>query len=458
MPIKQKWYNSDIIFRVIYSSDRAMFLLKFILISCFFVFLLFYLFFIFDYLFRSLSDIHIYNKDFLQSYLLAKAVVEGVNPYLPLNKLAESFIDSPFFESYFPHPSPHTPFSIIIVLPLAFFTYDQSVILWFIFEIFCITISVYLLLEWLIEKKTKFYLIIIGTSFVLTLPPFWEGLQWGVMSSLILLLFAGIWKAIRYERPVLTGIFLGFSLAIKFMGWPIILFLLIVKKWLAILISVLVFIFCNLIAVFTMGLSSVINYYHVVGPMVESIYRSISINFSVWSIGWRIFEGSLSPDFMPGFNILPLFEIQDLALYASILFLFLLILTGTILAKRANDRDISFGIFVCVSVLASPVTWLHYMMLLIIPLAITGKYLFRSSLPLVKTVVLTVTIILFTLPSKLVFNFIAKFGFYHPETDKLIVPFATGLLTLWPLLISIFLIFLLYFSAKNNVRAFSFQK
>src|SRR4030067_73856 len=48
------------------------------------------------------------ERDILQEYLMAKALLSGVNPYLPLQELAQLFIGK---FPYLPHPAPYPPFN-----------------------------------------------------------------------------------------------------------------------------------------------------------------------------------------------------------------------------------------------------------------------------------------------------------------------------------------------------------
>ncbi len=56
----------------------------------------------------SLVAPHVYRKDFLQEYLLARAIAEGVDPYLPIPMLADRFLGQ-LPVPLFPHPTPHPP-------------------------------------------------------------------------------------------------------------------------------------------------------------------------------------------------------------------------------------------------------------------------------------------------------------------------------------------------------------
>jgi hypothetical protein len=86
------------------------------------------------------------ERDVLQEYLMAKALVSGVNPYLPLEELAQMFIGK---FSFLPHPAPYPPFIAILSTPLLLFSVNNVIIVWFIIEVVClIAISGMLSILW----------------------------------------------------------------------------------------------------------------------------------------------------------------------------------------------------------------------------------------------------------------------------------------------------------------------
>ena len=79
--------------------------------------------------------------DFLSGYLLAKAMLTGVNPYLPLNELATLWLPEHNITD-FTHSTPH-PFAIgWLCLPLASLRYEQAAVVWLIFELCCLATAV----------------------------------------------------------------------------------------------------------------------------------------------------------------------------------------------------------------------------------------------------------------------------------------------------------------------------
>ena len=82
-----------------------------------------------SYIAKSLRHPWIYKKDFLQGYLIAKALQTGVNPYLPVPELVERWMPENNHTGI-KHPTPH-PIAIgWLCYPFAWMTYETAVWLW----------------------------------------------------------------------------------------------------------------------------------------------------------------------------------------------------------------------------------------------------------------------------------------------------------------------------------------
>ena len=95
---------------------------------------------------QALAPPNVYRKDFVQEYVLARAIRAGVNPYLPVDELAEIFV-APASGLVPTYPTPHPPPVAVFSLPLSLLAYEQAAVLWFVLEIACLLLAVYLLLR-----------------------------------------------------------------------------------------------------------------------------------------------------------------------------------------------------------------------------------------------------------------------------------------------------------------------
>jgi len=376
---------------------------------------------------QSLRPPYVYLKDFIQEYLLAKAVLNGVNPYLPLPELAARFIH-PVPVLALHHPTPHPPPVAVLSLPLGLLSYEHAAVAWFLFEMACTLVSVYLLLCWS-GKSPTLGLTILLTLLALGWGPIWEGMALGQLNTLLLLLLICAWQALRSGKATLGGAVLGCIVALKLMAWPIVIFLALRRNWRAVAAAGAVAVAFNLAAALLMGFDRVTYYYLKVGATVWPLYRNNIGNISAWAFGWRVFEGTApsvdSPIVFP-----PLVTSPVLAQSVSLILLLALLTVGLVLATRSRSFDASFSVLVCVSLLVNPVAWSHYLAMASLPVAITVRRLFDLGLPKSKIrIAVALGLLLFiprTVLGDLALRFAADAG---AGGGTKVVAFAAGLIT-----------------------------
>jgi len=390
---------------------------------------------------QSLLPHNSIRKDFVQEYLLAKAVLTGIDPYTPLPELADRLI-GPLPNLIFQHPSPHPPPVILLSLPLGWLTYQQAAIVWFAFELSCILVSVYLLLQWS-GMRANLMLVLICTLFALAWSPFRQELTVGQLMTLNLALLIGSWQMLRAGKEIRGGILLGCAIAFKLIAWPLVILLVLRKKWRAIGATGAVLVSANgLIALF-IGLQTVADYYVKVGPLVSTLYRSYCGNFSLWSIGWRVFAGTGTP-VLTAVNAPPLVEAPNLACYSAVILPVILLTVGVFLAMRTSTFDASFGIMTCVTLLIAPITWSHYLILALIPMTIVLRRLFALELPRKETNLAILLGLIFCIPQTFLNDVMLMFADRNlVDAGGPTVPFAVTIISLIPAAAILGLMFLL---------------
>jgi hypothetical protein len=323
----------------------------------------------------SLKVPYVYMKDFIQEYLLARAVRAGVDPYLPISELAQRFIGH-LPVPVFPHPTPHPPPVAILMFPLSFLSYQQAAVIWFIFEVFCVFGAIYLLSMWS-GFHVNIWMLLPVTLSMFAWHPFWEELVVGQLMTLILVLLLLSWRALQEDRSLLSGILLGMLVSLKLIGWPIVMFLALHRKFKALGATFLTIIIVNAIAGLVIGYDEVWYYYAEIGRLVSTLYRGDVFNFSLWSVGWRLFEGAGS-NVTSGVTASPIVYSPNLARWVAPSIPLLFLMAGLLLANRVRNFDIAYAIMVCISLLVNPVAWTHYLILATLPLYIIVYYLFYN--------------------------------------------------------------------------------
>ena len=83
---------------------------------------------------ESFSPDELYRKDFIQEYVLAKATLAGEAPYLPMPDMVARWFD-PATKVNWSHPTPHTPVTAVLSIPVAWLDYPLAAFLWLVFEL-----------------------------------------------------------------------------------------------------------------------------------------------------------------------------------------------------------------------------------------------------------------------------------------------------------------------------------
>lgn len=366
----------------------------------------------------------LHGGDLAQEYVMARAILAGVDPYLPLPELDERFM--PVKSARPAHPTPHTPALALLAAPFGSIGYEGTVIAWLLVELACLLATAWLLARWWGAPSNALWIVALAWA-ALGWSPVWVGFTIKQFSFLFVLLLLASWLALREGRDAWGGAMLGALMALKLMGWPLILFLIARRRWRGVIAAGGVAIAAQVAAGATIGFGTVADYYLDVGPFVSSFYRDAHYNFSAWTFGARLFAGT------DGIAAMPLWNAPALAQWSAWVAPLFILLAGLALALRAKSFDTAFAVLVCAGLLANPVMWLHYLSLAAIPAAIAMHRLWKAGFPRKATLAALACWFLLSFPFYLVEGVIRRFFVVAITPDgKWIIPFAAGLLTLMP--------------------------
>src|SRR5262245_10385641 len=177
----------------------------------------------------SFSSPEIYVKDFAQEYLMAKAILSGVNPYLPVPELARIWLPESDYHTI-KHPSLHPPIAGLLCLPLGLLSYRQASLIWLAFELICLTAAILLILRWLSQPMKPLF-VVTALFLALGFTPVMYELKYGQLNACMLVLLIGSWLTLRSGKEWTGGTLLGAVIALKWIAWPIILFLMLRRRW-----------------------------------------------------------------------------------------------------------------------------------------------------------------------------------------------------------------------------------
>jgi hypothetical protein len=310
----------------------------------------------------TLSPESLEFRDFQQEYLLARAMTAGVHPYLTLPELTEIF-GVPM--RAIGHASPHPPPVALLVTPLALFSNRWAAVVWFTLSCLCLTASLSVLLG------LKGLRIILAFLASLVWWPVLTDLASGQLTTISLLLVTLAMRELRGRREWKGGLWIGLAVATKFVGWPVVFYLLFRKRFMAAASAAGVFVAANLAALCAMGSGPFLHYYLHVGGEVSAFYRSDVYNFSIWSVGWRLFAGTNTAVATPfGLQAPPLIHAPAVAPIASAACAVTLFLLSLWAALRLKQFEASFALLICVGIVLNPVAWVFYLMMALVPFSL----------------------------------------------------------------------------------------
>jgi len=126
----------------------------------------------------------------------------------------------------------------------------------------------------------------------------------------------------------------------------------------------------------------------------------------------------------------PLFHSDVLAALTSAIIPLCILSLGVLLAMRARDPDIAFGLLVCVSVLIHPIAWDHYLVLLAIPLVIAFRGLAQARTSRRELFIFLALLLTLDIPPTQLESFQRSFGDPAMPGKSVFVPFPASLFSL----------------------------
>jgi alpha-1,2-mannosyltransferase len=311
------------------------------------------------------------SRDFISIYLLAKSVLAGFDPYLRLRDLATHWPELASCQT-FEHPSPHPPVLAVLAAPLGLAPYRMALLCWLVMQCAGLVIAAGLLTDWWGESLSRVEKLAASAAFLCAGP---------VIFELLLLLLS--WRAFRNQQAGQGGAWLGLAISIKMMAWPVLFLLVLTRRWRGVWATTGTLCLTHLLAASVLGFSTLLHYYLKAGPLVAQFYRGDEQNYSVWTLGARLF-GAAAANSEPRTYLgvaLPLWPAPALASALTVLLPLALIVGSLLLARQAQNFDLAFAQLLTISLITNPVAWYHYFVIAVIPVSIAARYLRTAGYP-----------------------------------------------------------------------------
>lgn len=301
-------------------------------------------------------------SDFTQEWTSARNFFTGHPIYWSMSESIPVHFGKPYrvLLEYNAHP----PAAVLLTLPLAPLDYGAAYLVWNLLSLVALIASLWLILRpaslgysaWAVLPFAT--LLLISNSLI-------QQVNQGQLNLVLLLLVTGAWALQRRGQWGWSGTLVGIAAALKLFPAFLGLYFLMQRRWRAVFTTVGVFVVVNLLTAGVLGWEAYRDYFSVVVPRVSG-FREFWPNASITGYWSKLFEGASG-------HVVPLWQAPALAKLATAVSSLIVVLLTAQRCWRADTlaaRDQAFGLCTIAMLLLSPITWDHYFLLLVLPLAI----------------------------------------------------------------------------------------
>ena len=295
-----------------------------------------------------------YTKDFALDYVSARAFLDGKDPYTPIRGLVADYLHPPahILDDVLPGANWHTPFKLVMTLPLALLPYRVAGILWLLLSAAAYVGAAIVLARALAWRRSSGFVLGVGALIV---PVVQKDLSTGNLNGILLLLLVAGWHFARMRRDVAAGSMIGMAAATKMFPGLMLLPFLVAKRSKVVIAALGAAGSLTLIGAFALGPGKIVDYVRAgTGGEGFGYWDASPANIGWWGVATRW----LSPNgWVPHANAGAL----GLALAAGGVAVFLY------LAVRPK-ADLSHDVYWSTAplmLLAWPIVWDHYLVIVL---------------------------------------------------------------------------------------------
>jgi len=314
--------------------------------------------------------------DFFQEWASARNFLEGSPLYTNHRVSIPRYLGRTSLDAsdLFVEVNAHPPTSILLSIPFGTLPYRPALLIWNLLSLGMLTVSIILVWHGLRIPFSTWSLFPTVTLLLLCFPLLLH-IHFGQLTLLILLLLTGVWAAGRTHRGNLAGVLLGAAVTIKLFPGALFLFFVARKRWDTVAAGLVSTVSITLLTSLILGFKVYSYYIYNIIPHVAK-YRGLWFNLSLPGYWTKLFD---PPEEYP--FIQPVARSPLLARSATLLTCTVILITLWWAVRRARTRtalDVSFGLNMTGMLLVSPVTWDHYLLLMLVPLATVWTQLSQS--------------------------------------------------------------------------------
>jgi Glycosyltransferase family 87 len=306
--------------------------------------------------------------DFFQEWASARNYFEGLPVYTDQRATIPLYLGKTDLS---PHDrtidvNAHPPAAILLALPLANLAYRNAALVWNLSSLGMLVASLVLVGKSL-RIPFSFWSVFPLATLLLLCTPLLMQQHLGQLNLAILLLLTGVWAADRSGRPVVAGVCLGLATAIKLFPGFLFLYFMLRGRWKTVIAGAVSLLALIGFTVALFGPEAYRYYFLVVLPRVAK-FRGLWANASLVGFWVKLFD---PPPEYP--RVVPICQSPAAARLGVLVSCSAILAVLAWIVRRSKslpEQDLAFGLAVTAMLLVSPITWEHYLLLLLVPIAL----------------------------------------------------------------------------------------
>ena len=304
-----------------------------------------------------------FTADFVQFFASAQSLVAGESMYAPRHM--GDFNPAPAEQGTAPvtlHPNLNPPLLALLLAPLTFFGLSASYIAWSVFSLLSGLFACAVMWRGLRQVDSEDSELVWLWIALLVYFPTYTALTLGQVTFYTLLPLAGAWLAARRGHDRLAGILVGVAVGLKVFVALLVIFFALQRRWRVVAWSVVTILFTVLVTLPFVGVGAYIQYFAVIRTVT---WFGNSWNASYAAVITRVLGGSEN---VPLVNLPALAHgLVLLCSTATLLWLALVTRPKPGAGHSLARFDLGYGLTVTVMLLVSPLGWMYYFPLLLLP-------------------------------------------------------------------------------------------
>jgi hypothetical protein len=322
-------------------------------------------------------------RDFCQEWTSARNYLSGLPVYW---SLYESYPRHLGYEKLPPDLLPyntHPPTSVLLAVPLGWLDYPDAFLAWDLLSLLALAVCLALTIRGL-NIRWSWWAVFPAVTLLLLCEPFRQQVLEGQLNLFLGLLLSAAWLAERRGGAVWSGVWLGVATAVKLLPGFLVAYAVWRGRWRTAAAGAVAFLLLTALTTAVLGADCYRDYVRDVLPSLQR-YRNNGHNISLVAFWGKLFNPN-NPwagvqDVTAGYarelfwadRIIPLYRDPTLACLGGIVSVAAIALTLAWVLRpwrRPPGPDLTFALTTTAMVLVSPITWTHYPLLLLIPVAV----------------------------------------------------------------------------------------